>query len=92
MKNFKTISEATIAAKLFFKENFGYEKGVGIDSAEYATVRFYSKNDPEMADTFDAQIEDGVNRFCVKRRGISFHKNKNCLCCKLGQRQGTKIY
>lgn len=76
MKNFKTISEATAAAELFFKENFGYEKGVGVDSAEYATVRFYSKNDPGMADTFDAQIEDGVNRFCVNGGELVSTKTK----------------
>lgn len=57
MKTFKNIAKATIAAELFFSENFDYNSGVGIESKNGNQVEFYSKDDPAMDDTFTCLIE-----------------------------------
>lgn len=57
METYKNITEASIAAELFFKENFDHDEGVGIESKNGNTIEFYSKEDPGMSDTFICQIE-----------------------------------
>jgi len=58
MKSYKTLNEAIAAAELQLNSK------VGIESAEFQEVEFYSKNDPANTDTFTCYVEDGNNRFC----------------------------
>lgn len=64
METYNNFNEAKEAAQLFFSENFNYNDGVGVESANNDVIEFYSKNDPAMSDTFTCIINDGYSYSC----------------------------
>lgn len=76
METFTTFQEAEKEAKNFFKRNFGYTTGVGIESAKGDQIEFYSLDDPGMDDTFVCIIDDGRGYYCKNGGRVRIYDNK----------------
>jgi len=77
MKKFKDFKLAKMAAQNYFKENFGYNSGVGIEAAEQDLIEFYSKDDPAMLDTFCCIIENDYLYYCQNGGKLRIEEKKS---------------